>query len=39
MNVPRTFNEMSLSMIMHERGENDKLGLSLYKNIIIGTYS
>jgi len=27
MNVPRTFNEMSLSIIMHKRGGNDRLGL------------
>ena len=26
MNVPRIFNEMSLSMIMHKREGNDSLG-------------
>ena len=38
MNVPGTFNEMSLSMIMHKRGGNDSLGPDSiqkyrYKNI------
>ena len=26
MNVPRTFKEISLHMIMHKRGGNDRLG-------------
>ena len=26
MNIPEIFNEMSLSMIMHKRGGNDRLG-------------
>ena len=26
MNIPGTLNEISLSMIMHKRGKNDRLG-------------
>ena len=40
MNVPGTFNEMSLSMIMPKRGGNDRLGpdsvqkISLQEHIV-----
>ena len=41
MNVPSTFHEISLNMIMHKRGGSDRLGPDSiqnyhYKNVLLG---